>query len=115
MALNGNSARLDRSNRIEKGPASTLYGSEAVWLFDQRESLKTHYLQPNFSVDGFCDRLGRNQSRSWIRSKMGFLKVQSLTEISGSFINDNPGGHNGDWLYGFDFKASESPVFQKFK
>jgi outer membrane receptor for ferrienterochelin and colicins len=85
-------ALIDRIE-VVKGPASTLYGSEAVGGLINVIT-KNPLTAPIFSVDGFATGWGETNLDLGIRSKWG-SKVQSLTGISG-FYYDNPVDNNGD-------------------
>lgn len=82
-------------NRVEvvKGPASTLYGSEAVGGLINVIT-KNPDSSPLFSSDAFVTGWGEVNVDLGVRSNWG-SKIQSLTGISG-FYYDNPIDNNGD-------------------
>lgn len=82
-------------NRMEvvKGPASTLYGSEAVGGLINVIT-KNPELAPSFSADAFGTSWGELNLDLGFRNKLG-SKVQSLTGING-FYYDRPIDHNED-------------------
>ena len=82
-------------NRMEvvKGPASTLYGSEAVGGLINVIT-KNPISAPAFSVDAFGTGWGEVNLDLGFRSKLG-SKVQALTGING-FYYDNPIDNNQD-------------------
>lgn len=82
-------------NRMEvvKGPASTLYGSEAVGGLINVIT-KNIESAPSFSADAFGTSWGELNLDLGFRNKLG-SKVQSLTGING-FYYDRPIDHNED-------------------
>ncbi|MEN2284083.1 TonB-dependent receptor [Algoriphagus sp. SE2] len=99
-------------NRMEvvKGPASTLYGSEAVGGLINVIT-KNPDSAPLFSFDGFATGWGEVNADLGFRSQFGD-KVQSLTGIS-SFYYDNPIDNNGDGFTDLTLSKRIS-IFQKF-
>jgi outer membrane receptor for ferrienterochelin and colicins len=103
-------ALIDRIE-VVKGPASTLYGSEAVGGLINVIT-KSPLTAPVFSVDGFTTGWGETNLDLGIRSKWG-SKVQSLTGISG-FYYDNPVDNNGDGFTDLTL-AKRISLFQKIQ
>jgi outer membrane receptor for ferrienterochelin and colicins len=103
-------ALIDRIE-VVKGPASTLYGSEAVGGLINVIT-KNPLSAPIFSVDGFATGWGETNLDLGIRSKWG-SKVQSLTGISG-FYYDNPVDNNGDGFTDLTL-AKRISLFQKIQ
>jgi len=103
-------ALIDRIE-VVKGPASTLYGSEAVGGLINVIT-KNPLSAPVFSVDGFTTGWGETNLDLGIRSKWG-TKVQSLTGISG-FHYDNPVDNNGDGFTDLTL-AKRISLFQKIQ
>lgn len=101
-------ALIDRIE-VVKGPASTLYGSEAVGGLINVIT-KNPLTAPIFSVDAFATGWGETNLDLGIRSKWG-TKIQSLTGISG-FLYDNPIDNNGDGFTDLTL-AKRISVFQK--
>lgn len=101
-------ALIDRIE-VVKGPASTLYGSEAVGGLINVIT-KNPLTAPIFSVDAFATGWGETNLDLGIRSKWG-SKIQSLTGISG-FLYDNPIDNNGDGFTDLTL-AKRISVFQK--
>ncbi len=99
-------------NRMEivKGPASTLYGSEAVGGLINVIT-KNPETAPLVSVDAFATGWGEISADLGFKSQFG-SKVQSLTGIS-SFYYDNPIDNNGDGFTDLTLSKRIS-VFQKF-
>jgi outer membrane receptor for ferrienterochelin and colicins len=99
-------------NRMEivKGPASTLYGSEAVGGLINVIT-KNPEAFPLISVDAFASGWGEISADLGFKSQFG-SKVQSLTGIS-SFYYDNPIDNNGDGFTDLTLSKRIS-VFQKF-
>jgi len=97
--------------RIEvvKGPASTLYGSEAVGGLINIIT-KTPEKAPLFSADIFGTGWGELNVDLGLKSKFG-EKVQSLTGISG-FVYDTPIDNNGDGFTDLTL-AKRISIFQK--
>lgn len=101
-------ALIDRIE-VVKGPASTLYGSEAVGglinvITKRPESA------PKLAIDAFGTGWGEVNLDLGIRSDWG-KKVQSLTGING-FYYDNPIDNNGDGFTDLTL-AKRISVFQK--
>lgn len=103
-------ALIDRIE-VVKGPASTLYGSEAVGGLINVIT-KNPLTAPVFSVDGFTTGWGETNLDLGIRSKWG-SKIQSLTGISG-FYYDNPVDNNGDGFTDLTL-AKRISLFQKIQ
>jgi outer membrane receptor for ferrienterochelin and colicins len=103
-------ALIDRIE-VVKGPASTLYGSEAVGGLINVIT-KSPLTAPVFSVDGFTTGWGETNLDLGIRSKWG-SNVQSLTGISG-FYYDNPVDNNGDGFTDLTL-AKRISLFQKIQ
>jgi len=103
-------ALIDRIE-VVKGPASTLYGSEAVGGLINVIT-KNPIKAPLFSVDGFATGWGEVNLDLGIRSSLG-SKVQSLTGISG-FYYDNPIDNNGDGMTDLTLSKRIS-IFQKIQ
>ncbi|MDG1278674.1 MAG: TonB-dependent receptor [Algoriphagus sp.] len=103
-------ALIDRIE-VVKGPASTLYGSEAVGGLINVIT-KNPLNAPLFSVDGFSTGWGEVNLDLGIRSSLG-SKVQSLTGISG-FYYDNPIDNNGDGMTDLTLSKRIS-IFQKIQ
>ncbi|WP_296704034.1 TonB-dependent receptor [Algoriphagus sp.] len=99
-------------NRMEvvKGPASTLYGSEAVGGLINVIT-KNPEAAPLISIDAFGTGWGELNMDIGFRSDLG-SKVQSLTGING-FYYDNPIDNNGDGFTDLTLSKRVS-VFQKF-
>ncbi|WP_111670204.1 TonB-dependent receptor [Algoriphagus litoralis] len=100
-------------DRIEvvKGPASTLYGSEAVGGLINVIT-KRPELAPSVSVDAFASGWGEvNADLGW-RSKLG-KSVYSLSGIN-VFWYDNPIDNNGDGFTDLTLQKRMS-LFQKFE
>lgn len=101
-------ALIDRIE-VVKGPASTLYGSEAVGglinvITKRPESA------PNLAIDAFGTGWGEINLDLGIRSDWG-KNIQSLTGING-FYYDNPTDNNGDGFTDLTL-AKRISVFQK--
>ncbi|WP_057937340.1 TonB-dependent receptor [Algoriphagus resistens] len=101
-------ALIDRME-IVKGPASTLYGSEAVGGLINVITKRTD-AAPLFSTDAFVTGWGETNLDLGVRSNWG-KKIQSLTGING-FYYDNPIDHNGDNFTDLTLSKRIS-VFQK--
>lgn len=101
-------ALIDRME-IVKGPASTLYGSEAVGGLINVITKRTD-AAPLFSADAFVTGWGETNLDLGVRSNWG-KKIQSLTGING-FYYDNPIDHNGDNFTDLTLSKRIS-VFQK--
>ncbi|HCD87146.1 MAG TPA: TonB-dependent receptor [Algoriphagus sp.] len=98
-------------DRIEvvKGPASTLYGSEAVGGLINIIT-KNPDLAPKVGIDAFGTGWGEYNLDLGIRSKWG-RSVKSLTGIN-AFYYDNPIDNNGDGMTDLTL-AKRISVFQK--
>jgi outer membrane receptor for ferrienterochelin and colicins len=98
-------------DRIEvvKGPASTLYGSEAVGGLINIIT-KNPDLAPKVGVDAFGTGWGEYNLDLGIRSKWG-RSVKSLTGIN-AFYYDNPIDNNGDGMTDLTL-AKRISIFQK--
>lgn len=103
-------ALIDRIE-IVKGPASTLYGSEAVGGLINVIT-KNPDLAPLISVDGFGTGWGETNLDLGIRSNWG-TGIKSLTGISG-FYYDNPIDNNGDGMTDLTLSKRIS-IFQKIQ
>ena len=99
-------------NRMEvvKGPASTLYGSEAVGGLINVIT-KNPESAPLVSVDAFGTGWGEINTDLGFRSQIS-PKIQSLTGIS-TFYYDNPIDNNGDGFTDLTLSKRIS-IFQKF-
>ncbi len=99
-------------DRIEvvKGPASTLYGSEAVGGLINVIT-KRPELAPIVSVDAFASGWGEINTDVGLKQKLG-RSVQSLTGLN-VFWYDNPIDKNGDGFTDLTLQKRVS-VFQKF-
>lgn len=99
-------------NRVEivKGPASTLYGSEAVGGLINVIT-KSPESAPLFSADAFITGWGETNVDLGVRSTIG-SKVQSLTGIN-AFYYGNPIDNNGDGFTDLTL-SNRISVFQKF-
>lgn len=103
-------ALIDRIE-VVKGPASTLYGSEAVGGLINVIT-KNPITAPVFSLDGFTTGWGETNLDLGIRSKLG-ANMQSLTGISG-FYYDHPLDNNGDGFTDLTL-AKRISFFQKIQ
>lgn len=103
-------ALIDRIE-IVKGPASTLYGSEAVGGLINVIT-KNPDLAPLISVDGFGTGWGETNLDLGIRSNWG-TGIKSLIGISG-FYYDNPIDNNGDGMTDLTLSKRIS-IFQKIQ
>jgi len=101
-------ALIDRIE-VVKGPASTLYGSEAVGGLINVITKKPESA-PKLSIDGFGTGWGEVNLDLGIRSDWG-KHVQSLTGLSG-FYYDNPVDNNADGFTDLTL-AKRISVFQK--
>lgn len=99
-------------DRIEvvKGPASTLYGSEAVGGLINVIT-KRPEVAPLVSVDAFASGWGEVNTDFGIKSKLG-KSIQSLSGIN-VFWYDNPIDNNGDGFTDLTLQKRIS-LFQKF-
>jgi outer membrane receptor for ferrienterochelin and colicins len=99
-------------DRIEvvKGPASTLYGSEAVGGLINVITKRTE-VAPAFSADVFAS--GWGEVNADLGAKSSFGKVQSLTGVN-LFWYDNPIDNNRDGITDLTLQKRFS-VFQKFQ
>ena len=100
-------------DRIEvvKGPASTLYGSEAVGGLINVITKRTE-LAPVFSADAFASGWGEVNADLGVKSTFG-KNVQSLTGVN-LFWYDNPIDNNGDGFTDLTLQQRVS-IFQKFQ
>lgn len=101
-------ALIDRIE-VVKGPASTLYGSEAVGGLINVITKKPESA-PKMSIDGFGTGWGELNLDLGMRSDWG-KNVQSLTGLSGFYFN-NPIDNNGDGFTDLTL-AKRISVFQK--
>jgi outer membrane receptor for ferrienterochelin and colicins len=99
-------------DRIEvvKGPASTLYGSEAVGGLINVITKRTE-VAPAFSADVFATGWGEINADLGVKSTFG--KVQSLTGVN-LFWYDHPIDNNGDGFTDLTMQKRFS-LFQKFQ
>lgn len=99
-------------DRIEivKGPASTLYGSEAVGGLINVIT-KRPEVAPGVSVDAFASGWGEVNSDIGIKSKFG-KSIRSLSGVN-VFWYDNPIDNNGDGFTDLTLQKRIS-IFQKF-
>ncbi len=102
-------ALIDRVE-VVKGPASTLYGSEAVGGLINVITKKPE-LAPALAVDAFATGWGEINLDMGIRTDWG-KNLQSLTGISG-FFYDNPIDKNADGFTDLTL-AKRVSLFQKF-
>jgi len=100
-------------DRIEvvKGPASTLYGSEAVGGLINVITKRTE-IAPVFSADVFASGWGEINADLGVKSTLG-KSVQSLTGVN-LFWYDNPIDNNGDGFTDLTLQKRFS-LFQKFQ
>jgi outer membrane receptor for ferrienterochelin and colicins len=100
-------------DRIEvvKGPASTLYGSEAVGGLINVITKRTE-IAPVFSADVFATGWGEINADLGVKSSLG-KSVQSLTGVN-LFWYDNPIDNNGDGFTDLTLQKRFS-LFQKFQ
>lgn len=100
-------------DRIEvvKGPASTLYGSEAVGGLINVITKRTE-IAPVFSADAFVSGWGEINADLGIKSNLG-QSVQSLTGVN-LFWYDKPIDNNGDGFTDLTLQKRVS-LFQKFQ
>ena len=100
-------------DRIEvvKGPASTLYGSEAVGGLINVITKRTE-LAPVFSADAFVSGWGEVNADLGLKSTLG-KHIQSLTGLN-VFGYDNPIDNNGDGFTDLTLQKRVS-IFQKIQ
>ncbi len=103
-------ALIDRVE-VVKGPASTLYGSEAVGGLINVIT-KSPYKSPVFSADAFVTGWGETNLDLGFRNDFG-EHIKSLTGISG-FYYDQPIDNNNDGMTDLTLSKRIS-IFQKFQ